>query len=92
MSKLNVKSLALAATLVIGLSAALTGLAEARAGGGGGGGGGSATGELSLALPETSPLVVPNRGNVVSNQATSTTQCFSLRPTRHRQCDRFLGY
>lgn len=86
MSKSSLKSLAIAATLAIGLSAALTGLAEARSGGAGGGG------EVTLVPPNPPTIAVPNRGNTVSNQSTATLQCFGERPTRRRECHRFLGY
>ncbi|WP_439573264.1 hypothetical protein [Phreatobacter sp.] len=90
MSKLiSLKSLALAATLAIGLSAAMTGLAEARGGGGGGGGGDHM---LTIVTPDLPNLPVPVRNVVPQNPATTSMLCASERPTLRRECERRLRY
>lgn len=87
MSKPSLKSLALAATLAVGLSAAMTGLADARSGGGGDGGH-----MLTIVTPDAPTLPLPNRNVAPPNQSTASQACLGERPSLRRQCERRLRY
>lgn len=88
MSKLSLKSLALATTLAIGLPAALTGLAEARGGGGGGDGGHM----LTIVTPDAPALPLPIRNVTPPNPGTASQDCQAVRPSLRRECERRLRY